>query len=162
MSTVLIERVRHWNGKEKPPVVAELEKTIEKVQQRAFRLFEQRGELPGLEWEDWLRAEHEVLGSASAELLENDKELKLRVAIPGVESKDVTVTATPESLIVQANASDRHSEADGEIRFCEFSRDKLCRQFGLPSPIDVNTVSASLDKGMLNIVARKAAKSNAS
>ena len=85
----------------------------------------------------------------------------LRVAVPGVESKDVTVTATPESIIVQANASHSHSEADGEIRFCEFSEDKLCRQFGLPSPIDVNSVSATLDKGMLNIVARKATKSSA-
>ena len=94
-----------------------------------------------------------------AELVESDKELKLRVAIPGVDSKDVTVTATPESLIVQAKASHRRFAADGEIRFCEFSEDKLCRQFGLASPIDVNSVSASLDKGVLNVVAAKAAKS---
>jgi HSP20 family molecular chaperone IbpA len=161
MSTVLIERVRHLNGKEKPPVFAEVGRTFEKIQQRAFSHFEERGELPGLDWDDWLLAEHEVLGSASAELLESDKEWKLRVAVPGVESKDVTVTTTPESIIVQANARHRHSEADGEIRFCEFSEDNLCRQFGLPSPIDVNSVSATLDKGMLNIVARKATKSSA-
>jgi HSP20 family molecular chaperone IbpA len=160
MSTVSIERVRHLNGREKPPVFADVEKTIKKIQQRAFSLFEQRGELPGLDRADWLLAEHEVLGSASAELLENDKELKLRIAVPGVESKDVTVTATPESLIVQANASHKHSEADGEIRFCEFREDSLCRQFGLPSPIDVNTVSASLDKGVLDIVATKTARSS--
>jgi HSP20 family protein len=108
-----------------------------------------------------LLAEHKVFGSAAAELLENDKELKLRVAVPGIESKDVTVTATLQSLIVQTNARHRHSEADGEIRFCEFSEDKLCRQFGLPSPIDVNTVSASLDKGVLNVVATKVARSSA-
>ena len=78
-----------------------------------------------------------------------------------MDSKDVTVTATPESLIVQANASHRHSAADGEIRFCEFNEDKLCRQFSLASPIDVNSVSASLDKGVLNVVAAKAAKSKA-
>jgi HSP20 family protein len=160
MSTVSIERIRHLNG-EKPRVFAELEKTIEKIQQRAFNRFEQRGELSGLDLDDWLQAEHEVLGSAWAELVESDKELKLRVAIPGVDSKDVTVTATPESLIVQANASHRHSAADGEIRFCEFNEDKLCRQFSLASPIDVNSVSASLDKGVLNVVAAKAAKSKA-
>lgn len=160
MSTVSIERVRHLNGREKPPVFADVEKTIEKIQQRAFSLFEQRGELPGLDRADWLLAEHEVFGSASAELLENDKELTLRIAVPGVESKDVAVTATPDSLIVQANASHRHAEADGEIRFCEFSEDSLCRQFALPSPIDVNTVSASLDKGVLNIVATKAAQAS--
>src|SRR5579872_3171696 len=126
MSTVSIDRVRHLNAREKPQVFADVEKTIKKIQRRAFSLFEQRGELPGLDRADWLMAEHEVLGSASAELLENDKELKLRIAVPGVESKDVTVTATPESLIVQTNASHRYSEADGEIRVCEFRKDNLC------------------------------------
>ncbi len=160
MSTVSIERVRHLNPEEKPPVFAEVAKTIEKIQERAFNLFEQRGGLPGLDWYDWLLAEHDVLGASSAELLESDKQLKLKIAVPGVEPKDITVTATPETLIVQANASHSHSETDGEIRFCEFSEDKLCRQFGLPSPIDVNTVSASLDKGILHIVAAKATKSS--
>jgi HSP20 family molecular chaperone IbpA len=160
MSTVLIERVRHSNGKEKPPAFAEVERTIDKIQQRAFSLFEKRGQSPGLDREDWLLAEHEVLGTSLAELVETDKEWKLKVAVPGVESKDVTVTATPESLIVQADWSHRHSGADGEIRFCEFSRDALCRQFGLSSPIDVNSVSASLDKGVLNVIALKAAKSS--
>ncbi len=161
MSTISIERVRHLDGKEKPPAFAEVERTIDKIQQRAFSLFEKRGERPGLDWEDWLLAEHEVLGTSLAELVETDKEWKLKVAVPGVESKDVTVTATSESLIVQADWSHHHSGADGEIRFCEFSREALCRQFGLPSPIDVNSVSASLDKGVLNVVAMKAAKLSA-
>lgn len=159
MSNVLIERTRHLHGKEKPPIFAEVEKTIEKIKQRAFSLFEQRGELPGLDRDDWLLAEHQVLGSASAELLESNKELKLRVAVPGIEPKDLTVTATPESLIVQATARHSHSSADGEIRFCEFIEGSLCRQFDLPSATDVNTVSASLDKGVLNVVAAKAANS---
>ena len=161
MSNVLIERVQQLRTEEKLPVFAQLERTIEKIQQRAFSLFEQRGGLPGLDWDDWLLAEHDVLGASSAELRESNKELTLRIAVPGIESKDVTVTATPEILIVQANSSHSHSAADGDIRFCEFSEDKLCRQFGLPSPIDVNTVSASLDKGILHIVATKATKSSA-
>lgn len=161
MSTVLIERVRRLNPEEKPSVFAEVENTIEKIQQRAFNLFRQRGGTSGLDWYDWLLAEHDVFGASSAELLESDKELKLRIAVPGVEPRDITVTATPETLIVQANASHSHSGADGEIRFCGFSEDKLCRQFGLPSRIDVDTVSASLDKGILRIVAAKAAKSTA-
>jgi HSP20 family protein len=116
--------------------------------------------LHGLDRYDWLLAEHDVLGPSSEELLESDKELKLKIAVPGVEPKDVTVTAMPDTLIVHANASHSRSGAHGEIRFCEFSEDKLCRQFGLPSPIDVNTVSASLDKGILHIVAAKAAESS--
>jgi HSP20 family molecular chaperone IbpA len=117
MSNVLIERVQQLGTEEKPPVFAQLEKTIEKIQQRAFSLFEQRGGLPGLDWDDWLLAEHDVLGASSAELRESNKELTLRIAVPGLESKDVTVTATPEVLIVQATSRHSHSAADGDIRF---------------------------------------------
>jgi HSP20 family molecular chaperone IbpA len=161
LSTVLIERVRHLNQEEKPLVFAEVEKTIEKIQPRAFNLFGQRGGLPGLDWYDWLLAEHDVLGTSSAELLESDKGFKLRIAAPGVEPKEVTVTATSEPLIVQANARHRHSGAGGEVRFCEFSDDKLCRQFGLPSRIAVKAISESLDKGILHSVAAKASRSSA-
>ena len=128
MSTVSIERVRHLNGERNRRYSPRLEKTIEKIQQRAFSLFEQRGELPGLDREDWLLAEHEVLGSASAELVENDKELKLKVAVPGVESKDVTVTATPESLIVQANGAIVTPRQTARFAFASLAGG-LCRQF---------------------------------
>ena len=84
MSTVSIERVQHLDEKEKPPAFAEVERTIDKIQQRAYSLFEKRGEHPGLDWEDWLLAEHEVLGTSLAELVETDKEWKLKVAVPGV------------------------------------------------------------------------------
>ena len=83
MSTVSIERVRHLNQKEKPTVFAEVERTIDKIQQRAFSLFEERGERPGLDREDWLLAEHEVHGPSLAELVESDKEWKLKVAVLG-------------------------------------------------------------------------------
>jgi hypothetical protein len=129
MSTVLIiERVRHLGGSEKPPVFAEVEKTIAKIQRRAFWHFEQRGELPG------------------------------------------------------SNATHSHSEADGEIRFCGFSEEGLCRQFDLPSEgvkksksagesacatnesyllsMVEEAASASLNKGMLIVVAAKANKTN--
>jgi hypothetical protein len=39
MSTFLIEGVRHLDPEEEPPVFAEVEKTIVKVQQRASDLF---------------------------------------------------------------------------------------------------------------------------
>jgi HSP20 family molecular chaperone IbpA len=155
MSTVLIERVRHLKEAEKPPAFAEVEKMTAQIQQRAFSLFKQHGGLPGFDLDNWLLAEREVLGPSAAELVESDKELKLRVAVPGAEARDLRVTATPEAIIVEANTHHEHSGSDGELRFCEFSENKLCRQFGLPSEIDVNKVSASLDKGILEVVAAK-------
>jgi hypothetical protein len=108
----------------------------------------------------------ERITSMSTVLIERIRAFSLfaqrgELAIPGSEPKGLTVTATSESLIVRAIASHSHSRADGEIRFCEFSEGGLCRQFDLPSTIEVNTVSASLDKGVLKGVAVKAANSSA-
>jgi hypothetical protein len=102
MSTVLIERVRPLKEGEKPPAFAEVEKTTAQIQQRAFSLFKQHGGLPGFDLDNWLLAEREVLGPSAAELVESDKELKLRVAVPGAEARDLRVTATPEAIIVEA------------------------------------------------------------
>lgn len=157
MATVLIERVRHLKGEEKPPAFAEVEKTTGQIRQRAFSLFTQHGRLPGFDLDNWLLAQREILGPSAAELVESEKQLKLRVAVPGAEARDLRVTATPEAIIVEANTRHDHSGTDGELHFCEFSENKLCRQFGLPSKIDVNKVSASLDKGILEVVAAKSA-----
>lgn len=60
MSTVSIERVRHLNQ-------------TDKIQQRAFSLLQRSGERPGLHREDWLPAEHGVLGTSLAELVEGHR-----------------------------------------------------------------------------------------
>jgi len=41
------------------PAPLELE---DQIRRRAYELYEQRGRTPGLEIDDWFRAEHEILG----------------------------------------------------------------------------------------------------
>jgi hypothetical protein len=43
MSIVSIERGRYLNPQEKPPAFVQVEKTVEKIQEKAFNFFEQRG-----------------------------------------------------------------------------------------------------------------------
>ncbi len=52
-------------------------------------------------------------------------------------------------------ASDRDEAAVGEVYLCEFA-EKLFRRFDLPEQIGVDSASAKLDKGILQIIARKA------
>lgn len=49
----------------------------------------------------------------------------------------------------------RHEAAVGEVCLCEVA-EKFFRRFDLPEQIDVDNVSAKLDKGILQIVALKA------
>lgn len=77
------------------------------------------------------------------------------IAVPGFEAKDVPVAATPDTPTVHAEATHKHERGDSNAYFCEFGDKELFRQFRLPEPINVDKVTANLDKGMLRISAAK-------
>jgi len=128
----------------------------DEIRQRAFDLFEGRGRTIGMDLGDWLQAEREVVWSPASELVEKKDDFCARVAVPGFDAKDLEVTATPNELIVQAESTHTHEGKEGDVCLCEFSGRKLFRRLDLPSEIDVNKVTASLDKGILEIDAPKA------
>jgi len=125
---------------------------LQEVRHRAFDYFQQRGELLGNDWEDWLRAEREVLWRPPAEMFENASTIVLRVAVPGFAPKSIQVTATPHSLLIQATETHQHDGLQDRLHFCEFGQ-QLFRRFDLPARVDPDKVSARLDKGIVEIVA---------
>lgn len=128
----------------------------DEIRQRAFSLFEGRGRTIGMDLGDWLQAEREVVWSPASELVEKKDDFCASLALPGFDAKDLVVTATPNSLIVQAESTHTHEGKEGDVCLCEFSGKKLFRRLDLPSEIDVNKVKALLDKGILEIDAPKA------
>jgi HSP20 family protein len=131
----------------------------DEIRQRAFGLFERRGRSSGMDLDDWLQAENEVVWSPPSELVENENEFRARLALPGFDAKDLKVTVTPNALIVRAESSHTHEGKEADVCFCEFSGKELFRRLDLPSEIDVNKVTASLDKGILEVDAPKATQS---
>jgi HSP20 family protein len=128
----------------------------DEIRQRAFGLFEGRGRTIGMDLGDWLQAEREVMWSPASELVEKKDDFCARLALPGFDAKDLEVTATPNALIVEAESAHTHEGKEGDVCLCEFSGRRLFRRLDLPSEIDVDKVTASLDKGILEIDAPKA------
>jgi HSP20 family molecular chaperone IbpA len=122
------------------------------IQRRAYDHFERRGGVWGNDWEDWLRAERELFWMPRAEMFENPFTIVVRVAVPGFDARSIAVIAAPHSILVQAAEKHHHYGLDARVRFCEFGRE-LFRRFDLPARIDPKSASASLDKGILEIVA---------
>jgi HSP20 family protein len=89
-------------------------------------------------------------------LIENKDDFRARVALPGFEAKDLEVDAAPNALVVRAESTHTHEGKEGDVRFCEFSGKKMFRRLDLPADIDVDKVTASLDKGILEVTAPKA------
>jgi HSP20 family protein len=155
MSNVAVQKIRETKEAARP-LFGELTKLFDRVRTRAFDLFEKRGCALGCELDDWLEAEREMVWSPPAELIENNKEFQIRIAAPGFEAKDLRVSALPDAIIVQAEARKEEEKKEENVRMSEFRERKLFRRVELPSLIDVEKVTATLDKGMLDLVAAKA------
>lgn len=154
MATLTVEKLydTERNG---APILRELQTILDRTQRRAFDLFNQRGGWPGADLDDWLRAEREIAWCPESELTGNDKEIRIQVAAPGLDMKQIHVTALPESIIVKGDAIHKHQSSEGSVQFCELSERALFRRFELDNPIDVDRVSATLENGLLRIVAPK-------
>jgi HSP20 family protein len=133
-----------------------LEAITDAIRNRAFDLFQNRNGGNGSDVGDWLQAERDVACVPASELVDDKKEFRARIALPGFDPKDIKVSAMPDALVIEADAAHTHERKSGNVCFCEFSAKNLFRRFPLPASIDVDKVTASVDKGILEVTAPKA------
>ena len=157
MPNLYIEKIRDTERAE-VSVFQAFEQMMNETRRRAFEFYERRGGAPGGDLDDWLRAERELLWASTAELVEDEKQFRVHLAVPGVEPSHLRITALPQAIVVRAESSHQHDKKEGRLHFCEFNGRRLLRRFNFQTPIDVERVSATLDKGVLEITATKVEK----
>ncbi len=154
MNRISITRIQ--NQQEASSVLREeTQQHFENIRQLAFAFFEQRGHYLGDDLGDWFRAERAVVWKPHAEMFENDSAIVLRMAVPGFDEKSIRLIAAPYMLAIQATDTHRHYGLQARLRFCEFG-ERLFRSFELSVRIDPKKVSATLDRGIIEVVASKA------
>lgn len=159
MARIKVDRVATLEDRSLP-VFDEYDGVLERLRQRAYAHFAERGYRHGFDLEDWLKSEREICWPA-AELVEEDDDFEIKVALPGFAQDEIRVTATPRELIVRAAHESRSRKADAEdderICWSEFRQNVVYRRIDMPMTIDVAKVRAELKRGMLEIDAPKAA-----
>jgi HSP20 family protein len=153
MSKVAVDRI----SPAEPALLRQEMNIFDEIRRRAFGLFEQRGRENGKELDDWLNAERELIFSPSSEMVEKEGSIELRVAAPGFTAGELKIRTTPDSIIIEGKAELHQERSEGKICFSEFSQRELLRRFLMPNQIDPDQVSASLQEGIVTIVANKAA-----
>jgi HSP20 family molecular chaperone IbpA len=78
------------------------------VARRAYKKFLLRGGTPGGELDDWLNAEHELLGNLAVDVEDGGIFVSALASLPGLTSEDVDVGIDPRWLVILG----RHSAAD--------------------------------------------------
>lgn len=79
--------------------------------------------------------------------------------MPELEGDDVEIIALPDSITVHAPTASKADREEGN-RVSESGSRKLFCRICLPAEIDPDQVTATLEEGMLRIVAQKANRSD--
>ena len=139
--------------------LAQLMRSVhEKIRARAFQ--QRHGE--GHELEDWLAAERDVLYLPPCILTETQDEIHLQAAVPRVDAKSLQVDVMPHSITIEGRMLKTKARRGEKIHLREFGREQLLRQLDLPARINPKYAKATLENGVLNITAKRAAMTLAS
>ncbi|MGH9442018.1 MAG: Hsp20/alpha crystallin family protein [Thermoanaerobaculia bacterium] len=121
------------------------------IQEKMNRLFEET--LYRREFLEEPQERSATLWSPAADAYESATDYVFQVEIPGVTLSEVKLEVQGTVLRV----SGTRPEVDSSSRFLRMERvyGEFAREFEIPSGIDPDAISASLDSGVLTITARK-------
>jgi HSP20 family molecular chaperone IbpA len=93
------------------------------VARRAYKKFLRRGGVSGGELDDWLNAEHELLGNLPVDVEDSGTFVSALASLPGFTSEDVDVGIDPRWLIILG----RRTAADGiaELDDCRMDEEQI-------------------------------------
>src|SRR5262245_35401036 len=123
----------------------------EQITRRAYDLFVANGSRLGRELDDWLAAEQELVWKPAIELREKDSEFILKIAVPGVDPKDLDIEITAQDLLVKAEALKESNAAKGDLYASELPCCNLFRSIHFPKKVDTDKVNTEFNNGILTI-----------
>jgi HSP20 family protein len=130
----------------------EIQKMEERVMRRAYDIFRDNGSI-GRDLDNWLAAERELVRKPPIELAEKDNQFEIKVAVAGIDPKDLKVEVTEEDLLVKGETKSEKKEEKADVYTSEFQSGSLFRSIHFPKKVDPNKVKAELRNGMLTVTA---------
>ena len=125
------------------------------IANRAYELFEARGFEHGHDWEDWFRAESELLTPIPAQVVDTDGGFTVRAQVPGFTGKDLEVRAEPRRLIIYAKKQGVSEQEKGRAVLQGTISDEIFRVLDLPYEIDPDNIKATIKEEVLEITLPK-------
>jgi HSP20 family protein len=131
----------------------QLQKIEDRIMRRAYDIFRGNGSVFGKDLDNWLAAERELVWKPAIELKEKDNQFEVKVAVAGIDAKDLIVEVTAEDVLVKGETKSEKKEEKGEVHTSEFQSGSLFRSIHFPKKVDADKVKAEVRNGLLTIVA---------
>jgi HSP20 family molecular chaperone IbpA len=130
------------------------------IARRAYELFEARGCEHGHDWEDWFRAESELLCPVSYVTSENAGSLSVRANVVGFQDTELKMGVEPNRLIIfgQKHASASTTAVDDAATAVDIRPEQILRMIDLPFEIDPTGAVIEFKAGVLSFELPRAAK----
>lgn len=109
------------------------------------------------DWDEKFWFPEKSIEIPSANVIENDKEFKLELSVPGFEKKDFKIDVHDGILSISAEKEQKSEEKKENYRKKEFSYSSIRRSFAMPENVQDEKIDAKYDNGILNIVLPKKA-----
>lgn len=102
-------------------------------------------------WGNNIEEQFQNIRVPQMDVIDRDKEILIRVEVPGVEKKDIDISVTDNALSIKGNTRREVSEEKDDYFRCEISQGNFSRSITLPSGVDSSKISASLKDGVLEV-----------
>lgn len=101
------------------------------------------------------RAKIKMPASMKADVIETETNYIAKLDVPGFKEDEISIKIQDGNLVVKAEREDKTEENNKVVKERHTS---LCRIFALNDKIDLSTIEASLDSGVLTITGNKKEK----
>lgn len=110
-----------------------------------------------------MRAFDGMFAGIQTDIKENETNYELVMNVPGFEKEDIEISTNDGILEVKSEKEENNENKDNDKYIIkERSSSSFKRCFKLPSNVDVKTISAKMDKGVLTLTLPKVEKDDTS
>jgi|ERR1700693_726098 len=139
-------------------LIDRINRVYDSISGRAFELFESNGGIFGRDWDDWFKAEAELLHPVHVHIGETDTAFSIRAEVPGFTAKELEVSIEPRRLVISGKRESKEEEKKRQTICCECRSNEILRVIELPAEVNASGVTATLINGVLELELPKAAK----
>jgi HSP20 family molecular chaperone IbpA len=127
-----------------------VQETQLEIARRAYELFQARGGEHGHDWEDWFRAESEVLWPVSVSLAESAQQFSVRVNVLAFNHNELKIGVEPQRIIIFGKKKLSAVETEGRIvEHINWCPEQILKTIDLPCPIATRQALVVLRGGIL-------------
>lgn len=132
------------------------------IASRAYELFEARGGEHSHDWEDWFRAESELLRPVSVSMQESADRIRIQTNVLGFEENELSVSIEPRRISILGKKVTRATESEGgKIEYIDWSPDQILKRIDLATEVRPEGSMVELQAGLLKFELLKVVKHNA-